>query len=414
MRVARAEGRRPGRFRIRRKRRIIHKSLPAPFCPAAIHKKHMTAFSRVLFFVLRFAVVGLAVAFVLVLLKPDLLRPRVSPAQPAAATPAMAAAGQPTSYAEAVERSAPAVVNINTERVVTERVLPPQLEQLFGPRYRQRIERSLGSGVVLDAEGHIVTNNHVVPEAAAISVQISDGRIAPAKVLGRDPDTDLAMLKVDLPDLPTMTLGRSDTLRSGDVVLAIGNPVGLTQTVTQGIVSATGRGLYGMVADFENFIQTDAAINAGNSGGALVNTAGELVGINTAVLARNAGIEGISFAIPVDLVRGVTQEILRNGRVIRGWMGVETEDLSPSLAQALGVPDGSGVLVAVVRPESPAQRAGLRRFDVITHMDDEQIQTSVQARAHVARLMPGKKVHVRGIRRGQAFDYSVPISERPQ
>jgi serine peptidase DegS len=413
MRAARAEGRRPGRFRIRRKRRIIHKSLPAPFCPAAIHKKHMTAFSRVLLFVLRFAVVGLAVAFVLVLLKPDLLRPSIAPAQ-TVATPVVAPAGQPTSYAEAVARSAPAVVNINTERVVTERVLPPQLEQLFGPRYRQRIERSLGSGVVLDAEGHIVTNNHVVPEAAAISVQISDGRIAPAKVLGRDPDTDLAMLKVDLPDLPTMTLGRSDTLRSGDVVLAIGNPVGLSQTVTQGIVSATGRGLYGMVADFENFIQTDAAINAGNSGGALVNTAGELVGINTAVLARNAGIEGISFAIPVDLVRGVTQEILRNGRVIRGWMGVETEDLSPSLAQALGVPDGSGVMVAVVRPDSPAQRAGLRRFDVITHMDDEQIQTSVQARAHVAKLLPGRKVHVRGIRRGQAFDFSIPISERPQ
>lgn len=374
----------------------------------------MTAFSRVLFFVLRFAVVGLAVAFVLVLLKPDLLRPRVIPAQPAAATPAMAPTGQPTSYAEAVARSAPAVVNINTERVVTERVLPPQLEQLFGPRYRYRTERSLGSGVVLDADGHIVTNNHVVPEAAAISVQISDGRIAPAKVLGRDPDTDLAMLKVDLADLPTMTLGRSDTLRPGDVVLAIGNPVGLSQTVTQGIVSATGRGLYGMVADFENFIQTDAAINAGNSGGALVNTAGELVGINTAVLARTAGIEGISFAIPVDLVRGVTQEILRNGRVIRGWMGLETEDLSPSLARALGVPDGSGVMVAVVRPDSPAQRAGLRRYDLITHMDDEQIQTSVQARAHVAKLMPGKKVHVRGIRRGQAFDYSIPIAERPQ
>jgi serine protease DegS len=222
------------------------------------------------------------------------------------------------------------------------------------------------------------------------------------------------MLKVDLPDLPTMTLGRSDTLRPGDVVLAIGNPVGLSQTVTQGIVSATGRGLYGMVADFENFIQTDAAINAGNSGGALVNTAGELVGINTAVLARTAGIEGISFAIPVDLVRGVTQQILRNGRVIRGWIGVETEDLSPQLSQALGVKDGSGVLVAAVRPDSPAERAGLRRFDVITYMDEEQIQNSVQARAHVARMLPGKKVQVQAVRRGQGFDLSIPISERPQ
>jgi Do/DeqQ family serine protease len=374
----------------------------------------MTAVSRVLLFLLRFAVVGLAVAFVLVLLKPELLRPRATPDLPIAAPPTAAPASPATSYAAAVARSAPAVVNINTQRVVTERVLPPQLEQLFGPRYRPRIERSLGSGVVLDSEGHIVTNNHVVPEAAEISVQISDGRIAPAKVLGRDPDTDLAMLKVDLPDLPTMTLGRSDTLRPGDVVLAIGNPVGLSQTVTQGIVSATGRGLYGMVADFENFIQTDAAINAGNSGGALVNTAGELVGINTAVLARTAGIEGISFAIPVDLVRGVTQQILRNGRVIRGWIGVETEDLSPQLSQALGVKDGSGVLVAAVRPDSPAERAGLRRFDVITYMDEEQIQNSVQARAHVARMLPGKKVQVQAVRRGQGFDLSIPISERPQ
>jgi serine peptidase DegS len=374
----------------------------------------MSAFSRVVLFLLRFAVVGLAVAFVLVLLKPDLLRPRATPDQPVAVVPPPAPGGQPTSYAEAVARSAPAVVNIYTERVVTERVLPPQLEQLFGPRYRPRRERSLGSGVVLDGEGHIVTNNHVVPEAAAISVQVSDGRVAPAKVLGRDPDTDLAVLKVDLADLPTMTLGRSDTLRSGDVVLAIGNPVGLSQTVTQGIVSATGRGLYGMVADFENFIQTDAAINAGNSGGALVNARGELVGINTAVLARNAGIEGISFAIPVDLVRGVTQEIMRNGRVVRGWIGVETEDLAPPLAQALGVQDGSAVLVALVRPDSPAQLGGLRRFDVITHMDDEQVQTSVQARAHVALLAPGKKVRIRGLRRGQPFDLSVLISERPQ
>jgi Do/DeqQ family serine protease len=374
----------------------------------------MTAVSRVLLFLLRFAVVGLAVAFVLVLLKPELLRPRATPDLPIAAPPTAAPASPATSYAAAVARSAPAVVNINTQRVVTERVLPPQLEQLFGPRYRPRIERSLGSGVVLDSDGHIVTNNHVVPEAAEISVQISDGRIAPAKVLGRDPDTDLAMLKVDLPDLPTMTLGRSDTLRPGDVVLAIGNPVGLSQTVTQGIVSATGRGLYGMVADFENFIQTDAAINAGNSGGALVNTAGELVGINTAVLARTAGIEGISFAIPVDLVRGVTQQILRNGRVIRGWIGVETEDLSPQLSQALGVKDGSGVLVAAVRPDSPAERAGLRRFDVITYMDEEQIQNSVQARAHVARMLPGKKVQVQAVRRGQGFDLSIPISERPQ
>ena len=375
----------------------------------------MTAFTRVLFFLLRFAVVGLAIAFVLVLLKPDLLRPRTPGGEPlAASAPAPSASPlQPTSYADAVARSAPAVVNINTERVVTERTLPPQLERLFGQRYRQRIERSLGSGVVIDEEGRIVTNNHVVPDAAAISVQVSDGRVAPAKVLGRDPDTDLAVLQVDLDDLPTMPLGRSDTLRVGDVVLAIGNPLGLSQTVTQGIVSATGRGQLG-VADFESFIQTDAAINFGNSGGALVNAAGELVGINTAVLARTAGIEGISFAIPMDLVRGVTQEILRNGRVIRGWIGVQTEDLSPQLAQGLGVADGSGVIVAVVDADGPAQRAGLRRFDVITRLDDEQILSSVQARAHVAMLKPGATVEVGGLRRGQPFEFSIPVSERPQ
>jgi serine peptidase DegS len=405
------------RFRFRRKRRIIHKSLSA-LLPRRHPKNTMTAFSRVLFFVLRFAVVGLAIAFVIVLLKPDLLRPRAPALAPLAVTPqsSTVALGQPTSYADAVARSAPAVVNINAERVVTERALPPQLERMFGdlwPRYRQRIESSLGSGVVIDEEGHIVTNNHVVPEAAAISVQVSDGRVAPAKVLGRDPDTDLAVLQVDLDDLPMMPFGRSDTLRVGDVVLAIGNPLGLSQTVTQGIVSATGRGLRGVVADFENFIQTDAAINFGNSGGALVTATGELVGINTAMLARDAGIEGISFAIPVDLVRGVTQEILRNGRVIRGWIGVQTEDLSPRLAQALGVPDGSGVLVAVVDANSPAQVAGLRRFDVITHLDDEHIQSSVQARAHVALLAPGKKVRARGLRRGQAFDFQIPVAERP-
>jgi len=269
----------------------------------------MSVLSRVLGFLLRFAVIGLALAFVIVLIRPDFLRPRATSAPAAAPAGPVSSTTTPpaTSYADAVARSAPAVVNIYTARMVTERTMPSQLERLFGemwPRYRQRIERSLGSGVIIDNAGHIVTNNHVVPEAATVSVEISDGRVAEAKVLGRDPDTDLVVLEVELSELPTMPLGRSDTLRVGDVVLAIGNPLGLSQTVTQGIVSATGRGQLG-VADFENFIQTDAAINFGNSGGALINTSGELIGINTAILARNAGIEGISFAIPVNLMRGV-------------------------------------------------------------------------------------------------------------
>lgn len=375
----------------------------------------MTVLSRALIFLLRFAVVGLALAFVLVLFKPDLLRPPATPA-PFPGQVSAAAPGQVTSYADAVARSAPAVVNIYTERAVTERQLPSQLEQFFGqmsPRYRRRIERSLGSGVIVDDRGHIITNNHVVSEAAAIIVQVSDGRVAEAKVLGRDPDTDLAVLKVDLRDMPVMLLGRSDTLRVGDVVLAIGNPLGLSQTVTQGIVSATGRGLLGEVADFESFIQTDAAINFGNSGGALVNAGGELVGINTAVLARNAGIEGISFAIPVDLMRGVMQEIIRNGRVIRGWIGIEPEELTPQQAQALGVSDGSGVVVVQLYRDNPAHQAGLRPLDVITHMDNEPIHSAQQARAHVASKAPGDTVRIQGMRNRRPFELTVPIVERP-
>lgn len=378
----------------------------------------MTAITRVLLFLLRFTVAGLALAFVIVVLKPELLRPRATSATPAVA-PGQGTAAAPVpanSYAEAVARSAPAVVNIYTERMVTERRPLSPLEQLLGemwPRQRPRIERSLGSGVIIDNEGHIVTNNHVVPEAAVISVQISDGRVAEAKVLGRDPDTDLAVLEVDLRDLPAMPLGRSDTLRVGDVVLAIGNPLGLSQTVTQGIVSATGRGLFGKVASFESFIQTDAAINFGNSGGALVNAAGELVGINTAVLARNAGIEGIGFAIPMNLVRGVMQEIIRNGRVIRGWIGVDPRDLSQQHARALGVPTGNGVLVAGFFLDSPAYQSGMRAGDVLTHMDGRPIPTAEHARAHVASLAPGKSVNIRGLRQGQTFELTVPIIERP-
>ena len=254
-------------------------------------------------------------------------RPAATPSQPA---PLM-------SFAPAVRASAPAVVNIYTQRTVTERVPGIDLEQFLGgtvrPRYRERVQSGLGSGVIVDRNGHIVTNQHVIEGFDEISVQLADGRSAAAKVVGRDPDTDIAVLKIDLPRLPVMTLGRSDRIEVGDVVLAIGNPLGLTQTVTHGIVSATGRAQLG-VATFENFIQTDAAINVGNSGGALVNLRGELVGINTAVLGKNLGAEGIGVAIPVDLVRGVMSELLEHGRVIRGWIGILPEDISAQHVQA--------------------------------------------------------------------------------
>ncbi len=263
-------------------------------------------------FLIRAAVVGLAAAFLVVWWKPALLGKPAVPARVAATVYARPPVVM-QSFADAVARAAPAVVNIYTARVVTERTQPPALNQLFGdfwPSYRQRIERSLGSGVIVDDAGTIVTNQHVIAGADSIRVQLADGRIADATIVGQDPDTDLAILHLGLGKLPVMPMGRSDTLRVGDIVLAIGNPYGLSQTVTQGIVSATGRGQLGL-ATFENFIQTDAAINLGNSGGALIDANGDLVGINTAVLNRAyGGPEGIGFAIPVNLVRGVMEQIL--------------------------------------------------------------------------------------------------------
>ena len=273
-------------------------------------------------------------------------QPAPATASTAAAPPVpVAASAEPpravNSYAEAVQRAAPAVVNIYTARLVTERIPPNAIEELFGdarPRYRQRVEQSLGSGVIVDHAAHVVTNHHVIATADLIRAQLADGRVAEARIVGRDPDTDLAVLKLDLKgNVPVMPLGHSDRLRPGDIVLAIGNPVGLSQTVTQGIVSATGRGQLG-VATFENFIQTDAPINVGNSGGALININGELVGINTAVLAKNLGVEGIGFAIPVNLVRGVMSEILTKGRVVRGWIGILPTDIDDIEARRFNLP----------------------------------------------------------------------------
>lgn len=348
---------------------------------------------------------------------------RAEPAATAAPAPATGEATLPASYADAVDRSAPAVVNIYTERVVRVpqvRSLPPELAPLFGDLwtdYRERVDRSLGSGVVLDKDGHVVTNYHVVSRATQISVQLRDGREAPARLVGIDPDTDLAVLDVDLPDIPVMPLGRSDRLRVGEPVLAIGNPLGLGQTVTSGIVSATGRGRLG-VSTFENFIQTDAAINFGNSGGALVNARGELVGINTAVIARNAGIEGIGFAIPVDLVRGVVQAILANGRVVRGWIGIRPQSLKPEEARQFGFPEGSVVVTAVYRG-GPADAEGIQPGDVITEIDGQPLSGAEDLLARIAALKPGDAARVT-LRRGPPFEgppreltVRVSVMERP-
>src|ERR1700721_391639 len=293
---------------------------------------------RGLTFVVGSGVGGLALAFVIVAVRPDLIRrggAPVIPALPAVTSPALPAPARVT-YAAAVQRAAPAVVNVYTQRLVRERVAP-SLGELFGdflPQTRQRIERSLGSVVIVDEAGHIVTHHHVIANADSIKVQLSDGRVADAHIVGRDPDTDLAVLQIDLTPLPVVTFGRSDRLRPGDVVLAIGDPIGLSQSVTHGIVSATGREQLG-IATFEDFIQTDAAINFGNSGGALIDTSGALVGINTAIVAKNLGVEGIGFAIPVNLVRGVLDDIIAHGRVIRGWIGIVPEDVPDTQAPPL-------------------------------------------------------------------------------
>ncbi len=336
--------------------------------------------------------------------------PTPAPASPhPSRTPAL-------SYADAVAKAAPAVVNIATKRVVIERRLPEQLAPLLGdvwPEYRQRVDRSLGSGVILDDAGHIATNHHVIKDAQQIEVQLSDGRTAPAKLVGSDPDTDLALLKIDLPHLPVMTLGHSDELRVGDVVLAIGNSLGFGQTVTLGIVSATGRSALGL-ATFENFIQTDAAINQGNSGGALVTASGELVGINTAVLRGEVGIEGVGFAIPVNLVRGVMAEIERHGRVVRGWTGIGVASLPADVVDANGKPV-HGVQIRGFYQGSPAPGLGLRAGDVLTTLDDSPIGDAQSFLANVARRKPGTsvKAHVMRPGGGQA-EVTLPVIERPR
>jgi serine protease DegS len=299
--------------------------------------------------------------------------------------------------------------------------LPPQLAQMFGdvwPEYRQRLERSLGSGIIWDVHGHVVTNYHVIAQATQIMVQLRDGRTGAATLIGVDRDTDLAVLKIKLGTLPIMPLGRSDRLRVGEPVLAIGNPIGLGHTVTQGIVSATGRGALG-VNIFENFIQTDAAINFGNSGGALVDAGGKLVGLNSAIAGRQAGIEGIGFAIPVDLVRGVVDAIISDGRVVRGWIGIVPSDITPEDIEQSGLPDGS-VLVRHVYPKSPAEAQEITRGDVITRVNGKPLRGAQDLLARIAMLKPGQPVRLRLWRRspaeleGREHNVRLEVVERPQ
>ncbi len=336
--------------------------------------------------------------------------------------PLIAAGSQqgPYSYANAVASAAPAVANLYTTKVIekTEQQPPlakdPLFQRFFNdnlPRQR-RMESSLGSAVIMSPEGYLLTNNHVTANAEQIVVALKDGRETLARVIGSDPETDLAVLKIDLAELPAITLGHSDRIRVGDVTLAIGNPFGVGQTVTMGIISATGRNQLGLNT-YEDFIQTDAAINRGNSGGALVDAGGNLIGINTAIISESGGSQGIGFAIPVKLALEVMKSIIEHGQVIRGWLGVEVQSLTQELAESFGQEGRPGIVVAGVYRDGPAERAGLQPGDLILSIDGVQSADGRSSMNQVARARPGEKIDIDILRNGKPLTLTAEVGVRP-
>ncbi len=374
-------------------------------------------------FIARFVVLGLAVAFVIGLFWPasgERLRAHLGLAVARVTEPASptAPSSAPVSYADAVAIAAPSVVNIYANKIVTEQALKmynnPVLQQLFGgmPTTYQHREQTLGSGVIVSAQGqgYVLTNNHVIAEAADIQVLLYDGRISKATLVGADEETDLAVLKIEASNLPVIQMADTQQLRAGDVALAIGNPLGLNQTVTMGIVSAVGRQLNSSSA--EDFIQTDAAINLGNSGGALINTKGELIGINTLLIGKAAGAEGIGFAIPVATARKVLDQIIASGHVVRGWIGANYAFVP--VAADSGLPSAArGVQVTDVTPGGPAAQAGIQPRDVLLKIGSDDILDPADLRRREAAIKPGSTVEVSGLRNGSPFHIDVTLVQRP-
>ena len=390
--------------------------------------------------------VTLGVWFVAALLRPDLMPVPLQPwrqmpdrqavalangSSPGAlaSVPPESAPRATGSYSEAAARSMPSVVNIYTTARVSPRERNPALDDPFfqfffgdrepGGRGRGRNDgeprqrpASLGSGVIVNAEGFIVTNAHVVDAAAQIEVALSDGRRAPATVVGSDPDTDLAVIKADLGNLPAISIGDTSKVRVGDVVLAIGNPFGVGQTVTMGIVSALGRSQLGVSA-FENFVQTDAAINPGNSGGALIDIQGNLIGINTVIFSRSGGSQGIGFAIPAETVRQVMDQLIAYGKVVRGWLGVETQDLTRTLAESFGIGPAGGALIAGVVRGGPAEEGGIRPGDVVVAIEGKPVGDSSALLNVVAALKPGSSAAVTLVRERKELKVTVKVGTRP-
>ena len=324
----------------------------------------------------------------------------------------------PVTYADAVTRAAPAVANLYTTKVVNKNARPlfedPQFRHFFGDNApkQKRMESSLGSAVLMSPEGYLLTNNHVVTGADQIVVALKDGRETLARVIGSDPETDLAVLKIDLKDLPSITIGRSDTLRIGDIALAIGNPFGVGQTTTMGIISATGRNQLGL-NNYEDFIQTDAAINPGNSGGALVDANGNLTGINTAIFSKSGGSQGIGFAIPINLAMEVMKAIIEHGQVIRGWLGIEVQPLTADLAESFGLSGRPGIVVAGIFRDGPAQKAGLQLGDVILSIDGAPASDGRRSMNQVARIKPSDKISIQVMRNGKELKLTAEVGLRP-
>ncbi|HSQ04764.1 MAG TPA: Do family serine endopeptidase [Burkholderiales bacterium] len=368
------------------------------------------------------ATVCVAVLFVVSTLRPDLLpwgahSSVVTIKEPLAESPAT----RVTSFSDAANRAMPAVVNVYTTKEVKLQRQPlmddPVFRYFFGDRFEARPQRStnLGSGVIVSEQGYILTNSHVVEAADEIEVALADTRRAKARVVGSDPDTDLAVLKVELSKLPSITFGQSDQMRVGDVVLAIGNPFGVGQTVTLGIVSALGRSHLG-INTFENFIQTDAAINPGNSGGALVDVNGNLIGVNTAIYSRTPGGAslGIGFAIPASTAKQVLEQIVRSGAVTRGWIGVGVQDMTRELANSFKLPDIRGALITEVFRGTPADKAGMKVGDILTDINGKSVVDSAGMLNLVAALDPGAEARLKVVRDQKEMELTATIGRRPK
>ncbi len=370
---------------------------------------------------------GLAVAFVVLILQPSLLNNRTNAPDTTPQTnkhlpipTLLTIQKEPASYSTAVKKAAPSVVNIFTTKLITEPRNPifddPAFRSFFKDqpttKPRQQQENSLGSGVIMDSRGYILTNNHVIEGASEIQLVLHDGRSIPAAVVGVDPDTDLAVLFAHTKNLPAISLGDTEQIEVGDVTLAIGNPFGVGQTVTMGIISATGRNRLG-INTFEDFIQTDAAINPGNSGGALINAHGQLLGINTVIFSKTGGSQGIGFAIPVSLAQGIMQQLLVHGRVVRGWLGIMAQDITPELAESFGLPQVKGILISGVLEQGPADLAGIAPGDIITQINNIKSSDARDILNTIAMQPPGAIVTINGWRGQHRIKLKALIAERP-